>query len=349
MPDPQQQPHGSPDLPDALKKQIAEVDAMYNPPADQPAGASAVAPPEGGAPSAAPPAAQPQEPPASHGQPPEDDQTWEQRAKSAQGRIDQMLAANKALSDRVTELQNGMAALQARGLQPPPAPAPAAARAAPSYVKPEEVQEYGEEFIDIVGRRAKEVYAPEFDELSDRLKRLEGQVQGVGQVVTTTVKRTMYETLDHDVPNWKDINRSPEFKAWLQNADPYSGIQRHQLLTSAYNGHETGRVVSFFKGFLTEAAGLPTNPPGNGSAPPLASPANGQGNGSGKPSLEDFAAPGRARSAPQPTPPEKPFYSQASIAKFYADKLAGKFRGREAEVAQVEADIFQAQHEGRIQ
>jgi hypothetical protein len=80
---------------------------------------------------------------------------------------------------------------------------------------------------------------------------------------------------------------------------------------------------------------------------PLWPPGDGQATAASI--LEDFAAPGRARSAPQTTPPEKPFYSQASIAKFYADKLAGKFRGREAEVAQVEADIFQAQHEGRIQ
>ena len=78
-------------------------------------------------------------------------------------------------------------------------------------------------------------------------------------------------------------------------------------------------------------------------APPLAN-----GNGSGKPSLQDFAAPGRARSAPQHLPPDKPVYTTAWIAKFTADKRTGKYRGREADAEAIEQDIYQAQHEGRI-
>ena len=78
------------------------------------------------------------------------------------------------------------------------------------------------------------------------------------------------------------------------------------------------------------------------------SPQNGQGNGSGKIPLETFAAPGRARSVPQQLPPERPVYTQASIAQFSDDKRNGKFRGREAEMNAIEQDIYRAQHEGRI-
>lgn len=336
----------SPNLPEGLRKQIADVDAMYanGAPSPQDTGTPAAPAPSGAAtsPAAAPPPEGTQ-PPATP--PVEDEQTWEQKFKSQSGRFEQMLKANEALSSRVNELQQSISLLQSRGVQAP-APVPAAERAAPKYVKDEEVQEYGEEFIDIVGRRAKEVYAPEFDELAERMKRLEGQVQGVGSIVQTTVKKGLYDTLDHDIPNWKEINRSPQFKEWLGRPDPYSGRLRHDMLKEAYSGHESGRVLSFFKGFLTEATGLPQDSQARtASAPPLAQ----SGNGSGKPSLADFAAPGRARSAPQNLPPDKPMYTQAWIAKFYADKLAGKYRGRETDVAAVEADIFQAQHEGRIQ
>ena len=148
-----------------------------------------------------------------------------------------------------------------------------------------------------------------------------------------------------EFPNWKAINRSDEFKGWLQQPDIFSGRRRHEMLMEAFSRHETGRVVAFFQGFMSEAAGLPQNPSSPGtSAPPLPN-----GNGSGKPSLEDFAAPGRARSAPQQLPPDKPIYTRAWIEKFMADKRTGKYRGREADADAVERDIYQAQHEGRIQ
>src|SRR4029453_5355696 len=99
--------------------------------------------------------------------------------------------------------------------------------------------------------------------------------------------------------------------------------------------------------FLSEATGPPPGNSGPGpSAPPLAS----NGNGSGRPSLEDFAAPGKARSAPQDNlPPDKPTYTSAWIARFLGDKRTGKYRGREADPDAIERDIYQAQHEGRIQ
>ena len=258
----------SPKIPEQLRKQLVDVDAMYTNGAPSPDGAQ---PPAQDAspstePATAPPAAgdgaQPPATPVSSIQSPEDEQTWEQKFKSQQGRFDQMLRANQTLAERVSELQQGMAALHARGLETPPAPAPAAERPKQKYVKDEEVQEYGTEFFDVVGRRAREEIAPEFEELTERMKRLEGRVEGVGSIVTTTVKRGMYETLDHDVPNWKEINKSSEFKSWLQQPDPYSGRQRFDMIKEAYAGHETARVLSFFKGFLTEATGLPPGSPG---------------------------------------------------------------------------------------
>ena len=118
------------------------------------------------------------------------------------------------------------------------------------------------------------------------------------------------------------------------------------MLKEAFSRHEAGRVVSFFQGFLTEAAGPPHELPAQDPQRPLYPPS---GNGSGKPSLEQFAAPGRARSAPQELPPDKPVYTHAWIAQFMADKRTGKYRGREADAEAIERDIFQAQHEGRIQ
>ena len=212
----------------------------------------------------------------------------------------------------------------------------------PKLITDKEAEEYGDEFLSVVGKRAKEEFQPEFENLAERLKRLEGRVEGVGTIIDKTQVTNVYTGLAEAVPEWRDINRSDQFKAWLQQPDPYSGRRKHDMLQEAFSRHETGRVVSFFRGFLTEATGLPpaSSSPGK-SAPPS--------NGSGKPSLEQFAAPGRARSVPQDLPPDKPVYTHAWIAQFMADKRTGKYRGREADADAIERDIYQAQHEGRIQ
>ena len=323
----------APPMPEQLRRQMAEADqiraGMTQPPsepADQPAP---------GAPQ--PEATVPTAPPAEG-----EGQSWEQRFKSQQGRLEQALRNNQALAERLQAMDNQLATLKVKGAEEfKPAPPPAK----PQLITPQEAEEYGEEFLTVVGKRAKEEYAPEFEQLASRLKRLEGQVEGVGTVIEKTQTKDIYQNLAEAVPNWREVNRSDEFKLWLQQPDGYSGRRRYDMLTEAFSRHEANRVVTFFKGFLTEATGLPQTPQAKDpSAPPLAP----NGNGSGKPSLADFAAPGRARSAPQQLPPDKPVYTHAWIADFMADKRKGKYRGREADADAIERDIYQAQHEGRI-
>jgi hypothetical protein len=152
MPDLQPQPHGSPDLPDALKKQIAEVDAMYSAPPAQPV-ANPAAAPEGAA--QQPPAAQPQEPPASHGQPPE---------MIDLGAAPIGVAASISAGGQQGAVRPGYRASERHGCRPGARP-PAAARSlhrcgayCAELRKPEEAG-VRRKVHHIVGRRAKEVYA----------------------------------------------------------------------------------------------------------------------------------------------------------------------------------------------
>lgn len=329
----------APQLPEQLRKQMAQADqiradiATVNAPPEQPG-----PPAEPGAPPQ--PATPEGEPPAGAGGP---EESWEQRARSTQGRLEQALRSNQALSERVAQLEKTVATHQVRGEpQPKDPPPPQPVR----LVTDQERQDYGDEFLQVVGKRAKEEYAPEFEQLAARLRRLEGRVDGVGQVIEKTQTQDVYSVLASQVPNWQQVNRSAEFKQWVDQPDLYSGRKRVDLLKEAFTGHDAKRVVAFFKGFLTEAAGPPSNPQGQ---PPSAPPLPGNGQASGKPSLEDFAAPGGARSAPQNLPPDKPVYTSAWIAKFTQDKLRGVYRGREADAEAIERDIYAAQHEGRIQ
>jgi len=97
--------------------------------------------------------------------------------------------------------------------------------------------------------------------------------------------------------------------------------------------------LAFFRSFLSQEAALDpavSAQPDTGATPD-------------KIPLADLAAPGRAKTAAASTTPvEKPFFTQAQIAQFYAASAAGKYRGREEEKNRIEQAIFAAQREGRI-
>jgi len=96
-------------------------------------------------------------------------------------------------------------------------------------------------------------------------------------------------------------------------------------------------VLAFFNGFLAQEAAL--------APAPTVDPAPAA---DGKIPLSDLAAPGRAKTSAANAPVEKPTFTTAQIAQFYADSARGKYRGREAEYNRTEAQIFEAQREGRV-
>ena len=67
-------------------------------------------------------------------------------------------------------------------------------------------------------------------------------------------KRTIDQALDGAVPNWREINRHPQWLEWLQEPDPYSRVKRQRLLDEAVERGDANRVIAFFNGFLGEAA-----------------------------------------------------------------------------------------------
>jgi hypothetical protein len=156
-----------PKPPQQVIDQIAAVDRMM---------AEALKPAEGGPETPPPPpaAAAPPAPQASQQPPPfdprsptpaaaspaqpagadgGDEQTWERRHKSLQGRYDSMAANYQQQQSRLSNLETVLATLQAAGSTPPPAPSPAELRAE-KLLTDAEVDEYGQEMLDVVGKRS---------------------------------------------------------------------------------------------------------------------------------------------------------------------------------------------------
>lgn len=265
---------------------------------------------------------------------PEGDESWEHKYKSVHGRYVRAQDQIRTMSEQITGLQNVIATLQSTA-----APAPIPEFKAESLITPEEAADYGEDFLKVVGKRAREEMAPVIQGYELKIKDLETRLQGVNGAVQQTSHEKLLANLDEKLPNWRQLNTNDAFLDWLRLPDPYSGAIRHDMLKAAYAQGNAHRVAAFFNGFLAEEAAV---------APVTAEP-DASVTKVPKIPLQNLAAPGRAKTAASANAPaEKPFFTRPQIAAFYADVAAGKFRGRDAEKNKAEAQIFEAQREGRI-
>lgn len=270
----------------------------------------------------------------------QNDQSWERKYKSMKGRHDR---ATTEISTLRNQLDNVLGELNVLREQMMTAPAPTPSDDFSFDVDDgagvADESEYGQEFMSAVGRRVKKEIAPVINRYESQIKSLEAKLNGVGQQVVLSKREKMLQTLDERLPNWREVNKDPEFLDWLDLPDPYSGAIRQELLKAAYEQNHTPRVLNFFNGFLAQEAALSP-----ARQEPPADPAT-----SDRLPLESLAAPGRAKAAATPqVPAEKPIITRAQVARFYADLTAGKYRGRDQQKDQLEAMIFEAQREGRV-
>lgn len=324
-----------PKLPGAVTRQIAAAEALYTP--QDPQSAASAAETEPSAPAST---SVPAGPPEGH-QPPAagEEADWEQRFRSAQGRLEQLQARESSANERIEALQRTVAAMQARG-QTFDETQPAQPFERLRLITEEEENDYGKDLISVTKKAAREELTPEVETLAQRIARLEGRVEGASQVIARNEVQGTWSFLNQHIPNWNDINHHPDFKErYLAQRDPASGRLRRELIREAFDTHDAQRVLHFFQGYLSEATGTPSQP--QPSPPPPT--------GNGADPLLAYAAPGRARSEPQPAlPPGKPTYTRAQMSKFWDDRRRGLWRGRETDADAIENDIFRAQHEGRI-
>ena len=117
-------------------------------------------------------------------------------------------------------------------------------------VTPAEVAEYGQELMDVVGRRAAEVYEPILQQLAGELNNVKRQIGGVQNTVVFDARVKMYDDLARTIPKWDAINNSPQFAQWLDQVDPISHRTRREFLNVAHNSNQTGQVIDIFNSFL---------------------------------------------------------------------------------------------------
>lgn len=264
---------------------------------------------------------------------------WEQRYRTLQGKYD---AEVGAMRGQISSMERLLANIQAPS--PTPSQAPAPVGPAPAY-NPADVELYGEDLLEAASRAAEAKYGGTIAQLERQVQQLSGRQE----------EDRVFRELDNDpelTGRWRQLNTDQRFLDWLQSIDEFAGLSRNAMLQHAYQNGDAMRTGRFFKKYMAEHTAPPPTAMSPQTAPsPARSPAgNGYGNGAaGGPRLEDMAAPGRAAgSGAGNGAPSQRLWSRPEIKAFYHARTQGKYKGREAEAEQLEADLLRASDEGRL-
>ena len=258
--------------------------------------------------------------------PPPDD-AWERRYKTLQGlfnaEVPKLQQQNKDLS---AKLQEAIDRLDKQSQQPATTPEQRPA------VDPKDVENFGSDLVEMVQRQTQHVLGSVAGKLDSvvsdfekRLVQLEQALKGTTQTVAMTAEEVFFNRLATAVPDWEQINANDAFLAWLADVDPVYGQPRQAALNAAQQSLDVARVAAIFNTFK---ATLPKPNQAQNALAKQVSP--------------------KTAAAAQPAPAEKPVVTQAQIQAFYKELATGKYRGREAEAAQLEAVINDAIADGRV-
>jgi hypothetical protein len=262
-------------------------------------------------------------------------EAWEQKYRTLDGKykseVPRLHDENDALRQEVSNMQQILANFGqdgAREVEVTPGE---------PLLRPEEVEDYGEDLISVVKRAAREEISPELSRLEAENRQLRDSLSSVSSTMAESARGTVYRQLDTAVPDWKELNKSQHFLDWLSKRDVYSGLTRQDLLSKAFEANDAARVIAFFRGYKQEQTVVTDGAQQQEDQPLAGSP------------LETLVAPGRpsATGAAGATPQGR-IWTQAEIAAFYSDVNKGRFKGREKEKSALEQDIVNASVEGRI-
>lgn len=264
------------------------------------------------------------------------EENFEQKWKTLQGMYNadtaRLSTQNQELNGRLQHMEELISMMQATPDIPPEPEKPK------SLLTEDEVEEYGES-IDImrkVNQETADTQQIQIDLLNTTIQQLQGQivprVEQIASQQAQSTEQNFWSALSDAVPNWREINDTPEFQAWLLEIDPLTNMTRQTYLDGAQRDMDAGRVAQFFASWTQANGTTPAQPNRSASDSELAKQ----------------VAPGKGRSIGVPHGNTKRTYTPQDITDFFKDVRDGKFNGKEEERDKIERDIFAAQSDGRI-
>lgn len=263
-----------------------------------------------------------------------------QRLQTLQGKFNaEVPALSRQIAELKAELDGAKAELRRVSVPPNPENTPLTERPKQSKIKAEELENYGVDFFDVVGRRAaeiaEEIYLPQLQKLQTKVEELDGSVTTIGPDLQKAKLDRFSVYMDRNLDGWRDTDVSPQFIAWLNENHPLAMVPRMQFFQDAFNKEDFPRALSIYKGYLSE----------KGIAAPSPAPRPAQDT-SKRLKLDTVAAPSaRQRAGSVPLEPQAPQeITPSQVKTYYRDKARGLYVGRDAEVAEIEAAITRLAH-----
>lgn len=240
------------------------------------------------------------------------EETWEHRFKVLTGKysaeVPRLAADNRELKATLKQMEQQLEELK-KGKS----------SNSQTFVKPEEVEEYGEPLIDLIRRAAREEVAAKEAEI----EALKAKIESFDSRTSKVVEVDFFEQLGRDVPDWVAINDDKNFHKWLDQYDELTGQRRQDMLSAAEADKDARRVANFFKAYKK-------------TGQTWAAAASKK--------LESQVVPETNQSVKPP--PGKKIWTRQEIANFYAAMRRGEVSDKEA--VALEAEIHAAQVDGRV-
>lgn len=173
--------------------------------------------------------------------------------------------------------------------------------------------------------------------LKEHLEPVQSRVESVVAETTRAKQEQFIAALTQRVPDWNSIYQSDAFHGWLSTEyEPASGRSYAELFEAANVGFNLESMATIFNRYK-EAMGIAkrsSNTPDQIADDPRAV----------------LVSPGKGR-ASQPQPAQdnsQRIWTAEKIRQFYRDLRDGRYIGREAEAARIEAEIIAANTTGRV-
>jgi hypothetical protein len=166
------------------------------------------------------------------------------------------------------------------------------------------------------------------------LKQIEDRMGSVETKSKASISDSYFKALDSGVTDWREINTNPEFLTWLEGTVPFTNIRKRDLLTKYASEFDAPRVLEFFSNFKNQ---LPSGVPSKTETSATTLDPNkfvGLPAGSSKPNV------------PKSTGGKS--IDRGFIHAFYADLVAGRYKGREDEAKRIEEEINLAVSKGTV-
>ncbi|MCK9342284.1 MAG: hypothetical protein M0P33_00040 [Massilibacteroides sp.] len=268
-----------------------------------------------------------------------DESLFEHRFKVLQGKYD---AEVPRLYKEIEQLrqQNQLILAEAQKARAEEKPAEPAKKST-AGATPEEVEEYGQDFIDFVRRVAREEVVTKAREIEAYLNNVNQRVNSVGETVQVSAKEKFLGKLAKEVPDWERWNVDKGFLDWLAGVDEVTGYARKPALDEAAANLNVDRVIRMFNAYK-KLVGVSVKPAE--TRKPVASDPKSKK----QRELERMVLPGTKKGSSVRNTDEPKTYTREEIKAFYVAVKDGDFKGREDEQNKIERDIMLAQVEGRI-